>query len=97
MKGLKLWEVLKAIEECKKVQYWFEAGKRWITYEYLDCSSLDVDIKSSMVFRIKPEPINVEWITNFDIDEKTSVKHKISYEVDDLGNPIKDTIKVEKI
>jgi hypothetical protein len=95
MKGLKLWEVLKAIDEGKKVQCL--SGSIWRNYDYLDLASLEFNFDKGFKFRIKPEPINIEWITNFDIDEKTSVKHKISYKVDDLGNPMKDTIKIEKI
>ena len=90
------WQALKAYEEGKELQV--KSGEQWFDSPFINKAALIEDLFTNhYCFRLKPELINIEWTASFDIDEKTSVKHKISYKVDDLGKPIKDTIKVEKL
>jgi hypothetical protein len=104
MKGLKLWEVLKALDEGKEVQ--FELEGEWITINgNMKPDVYDYNIKNGTAYRIKPEVEAVESFLHFNsyllidgisangLDFHT---HKITIEFED-GEPICSSIKMEKI
>jgi hypothetical protein len=104
MKGLKLWEVLKALDEGKEVQYYDTVGEEWCEPLVYSVENFSISIKGGTVYRIKPEVEMKEFLGYvkkdemfFCIGEQEPVDtHKITIEFKD-DEPICSSIKMEKL
>jgi len=104
MKGLKLWEVLKALDEGKRVECLIDSI--WHGYDYLDLASLEFNFDKGFKFRIKPEVEVREYygyvhndrviFTDVNSNGNTVDPYKITIEFE-YGEPICESIKMEKI
>ena len=102
MKGLKLWEVLKAFDEGKKVQIYH--NDKWLITG-IDIPDIIIsNLKAGIIYRIKPE-VEVreyfgtiqdgELIFCYDTTDITDT-HKITIEFEN-NEPICSSIRMEKI
>jgi hypothetical protein len=104
MTGLKLWEVLKALDEGKKVQYYDTVGEEWCEPLVYSVANLSISIKGGTVYRVKPEVEVKEFLGYVKKDEmflcigeqEPVDTHKITIEFED-GEPICESIRMEKI
>jgi hypothetical protein len=102
MKGLKLWEVLKAFDEKKEVEYYSNKLKKWNKATNFEVKVLDNDIKKGIEFRIKPEVEVREYFGDkesfefCEIFDKSHDTHKITIEFED-GEPICESIRMTKL
>ena len=103
VKGIKAWEALKALQEGKQLQIYTGDGvihswQNYTTGSYADdlANIPHMIINHLVPFRIEDKRIDIEFISDFTIDDKINVKHKITYQADFIGNPISETIKIKK-
>jgi len=99
-KGLKLWEIFKALDEGKYMQY-LDKNNVWKDSCFSFSSSVLEEFQRGKVFRIKPEievkefPITIENETIYSMFDDDS-SHKITIEFKD-GEPICESIRMEKL
>lgn len=102
MKGLKLWEVLKAIDEGKDIQYYDDDRKDWREPVEYSLENFSISIECGIIYRIKPEAEVREYysrgsLSGFSINHEPNLDtHKITIEFED-GEPICSSIKMKKI
>lgn len=100
MKGLKLWEVLKALDEGKEIEFY--NGEYWNLSRNHTASYLEERISIGTIYRIKPEVETIEYYGIFFGDKFIQYndadlgEYKITIELED-GEPICESIKIEKI
>jgi hypothetical protein len=101
MKGLKLWEVLKALDEGKEIEFY--NGEYWDLSRNHTASSLEERINIGTIYRIKPE-IEVReyyfsskyYAEGMAIDLGSLDDYKITIEFED-DEPICESIKMERL
>ena len=101
-KGLKLWEVLKALDEGKEIEFY--NGEYWNLSRNHTASSIEERINIGTIYRIKPEVEAKEFLGYVKIDEmffcigeqEPVDTHKITIEFED-GEPICESIKMSKL
>lgn len=107
MKGLKLWEVLKAIDEGKEIEFY--NGEYWNLSRNHTASSLEERINIGTIYRIKPKvEVREFYITKRQLenlfekgkkegyDLASGLVSKITIEFED-GEPICESIKMERL